>query len=196
MNGREHSRAARSVVLLSALAAVTAGCALGPQQEPVALSATPGNARPSHQQSGAATVKVSERVYLVHNGSLVQVRRSTPLRNTHLQTVIGALFEPLRFAERNEGLRTALPRVDQPVVVHVRDHLATLQLPPGFDGLAVSEQILAVAQLVFTISANSAAFRVEFTDGKKQIPVPDGSGRLVDHPVTRADYVRIAPVRP
>jgi hypothetical protein len=194
VTARLHSRGARCAVLLSTLA-VTAGCALGPQQEPVALSSTPGNGRPSRQQTGAATVKVSERVYLVHNGSLVQVRRSTPLRNTHLQTVIGALFEPLRFTERNEGLRTALPRVDKPVAVHVSDHLASLQLPPGFDGLAVSEQILAVGQLVFTISANSAAFRVEFTDGKKEIPVPDGGGRLVDHPVTRADYVRIAPVR-
>ena len=190
---RDLRRRARCVVLLLALTAPTAGCALGPQQEPVALSSTPGNGRPSHQQTGAVTVKVSERVYLVHNGSLVQVRRTAPLRNTHLETVVGALFEPLRFAERNEGLRTALPRADRPVKVHVTNHLASLQLPPGFDGLAVSEQILAVGQLVFTISANSAAFRIEFTDGKKEIPVPDGSGRLVDRPVTRTDYIRIAP---
>lgn len=195
MSGLRNStcRRARPVVLLLTLAALTAGCALGPQGEPVALSSTPGDGRPTHQQTGAATVKVSVRVYLVHNGTLVQVRRSAPLRNTHLETVLGALFEPLHFAERNEGLRTALPRGDQAVKVHVKDHLATLKLPPGFDGLAVSEQILAVGQLVFTISANSAAFRIEFTDGKKQIPVPDGSGRLVDRPVTRTDYIRIAP---
>lgn len=185
---RRWRRAVPAVLLL----ALTAGCALGPQQQPVALSAPPSPG-PSRSHSGSASVKVSERVYLVHNAALVQVRRSTPLRNTHLQTVMGALFEPLGFIERNEGLRTAVPTTKSPVHVHVRSHLATVQLPAGFDDLAVSEQILAVGQLVFTISANSAAFRVQFKAGKKRVPVPDGSGRLVDRPVTRNDYVRIAP---
>src|SRR5690348_13905871 len=163
---------------LLGLLAVTSGCALGPQARPVAISTSAAHGQPTKHQTGAFTVKVSERVYLVHDGRLVAVRRSTPLRNTHLQTVMGALFEPLGFLERNEGLRSALPPVQQPVAVRVSGHLATVQLPPGFDGLAVSEQILAVGQLVFTVSANTGAIKVRFTANKKSVPVPDGGGRL------------------
>lgn len=173
--------------------ALTAGCALGPQAQPVALSTNPARGQPTKHHTGAFTVKVSERVYLVHNGRLVEVSRTTPLRNTHLQTVMGALFEPLGFLERNEGLRSALPPSKQPVRVQVHGHLATVQLPEGFDGLAVSEQILALGQLVFTISANSDAFEMRFKAGKRAVPVPDGGGRLLTAPVTRDDYVRIAP---
>ena len=174
------------------LLAWTAGCALGPQAQPVTLATGAAHGQPTKHHTGAFTVKVSERVYLVHNGKLVAVRRTTPLRNTHLQTVMGALFEPLRFLERNEGLRSALPPSKKPVRVQVSGRLATVQLPPGFDGLAVSEQILAVGQLVFTISGNSDAFQVRFKAGEKSVPVPDGGGRLMGRPVTRADYGRIA----
>ncbi len=181
------------VAALAAVLALAGGCALGPQSQPVALTRSAGQNQSPSPGNGALTIKVSERVYLVHNGTLVQVRRTAPLRDSHLQTVVGALFEPLGFLERNEGLRTALPSMKTPVRVRVHNHTATVALPPGFDRLAVSEQILAVGQIVFSISANSAAFRVQFTADRKRVPVPDGSGRLLDRPVTRADYVRIAP---
>jgi hypothetical protein len=66
-------------------------------------------------------------------------------------------------------------------------------VPKGFDHISVREQELAMAQLVFTITADTLASGVVLVQGSRELPVPDATGRLVEGPVTRLDYAAYQP---
>ncbi len=68
-------------------------------------------------------------------------------------------------------------------------------MPTGFDGLSVHEQVAAMSQIVFTITANTVATEVRLTSGSRAIPVPDGAGRVLTRAVNTADYATWAPGR-
>jgi hypothetical protein len=50
-----------------------------------------------------------------------------------------------------------------------------------------------MAQLVFTVTANSLAQSVQLVQGTRSLPMPDPSGQLVTRPVTRVDYAAYNP---
>jgi spore germination protein GerM len=131
-------------------------------------------------------------VFLVRGNSLVKVRRQTAV-SSGFGPVVSALLKPLTVDDSDHGLRTALPVATSRLKVKVSTKVATVWLPAGFDHLAVADQILAIGQIVFTLTANSDVTAVGFTNGSRSINVPDDHGRLVAGPVTRGDYAGIAP---
>lgn len=97
-------------------------------------------------------------------------------------------------AANSAGLRSALPIASSPLrgVVDA-DGVARIMLPSGFERISVHEQSLAMAQLVFTVTANSLAQSVQLVQGTRSLPMPDPSGQLVTRPVTRVDYAAYNP---
>ncbi len=171
-----------------------AGCALSPQDqpEPVLLPPPSGVASASVEQPG---VPLSMQVYLIHGDRLQRVTR-TVSAGSGMTPVLLALTAPLDEIELANGLRTAVPATTRPLAAIVtREGTARIAVPPGFDRLSVREQQLAMAQLVFTVTADTLASDVVLVNGSRVIAVPDAHGELAAHPVSRQDYAEFAPIR-
>lgn len=178
----------RRFVLLVALV-VVAGCGLssGGSAQPVGVptgrSDSPGP-RPAQESREIA-------LYFVDGSHLAAVRRpvsdATPQRAADL-----VLAGPTR-SEAAEGLRTALSPQAVAVATGSGGHrTATVSVGREFAAMAGGNQLLAVAQLVWTVTQFPGVDRVRFVLEDAFVEVPTDRG-LSARPVDRADYRSVAP---
>jgi spore germination protein GerM len=115
--------------------------------------------------------------------AVVEAQLEPPIE---LADVIDALAEPPETA--GSSLRTAVG--DPPVVREVRlvAGVARVDLLPAITALVGGEQLLAVAQLVCTLTARPGVGPVSFTLEGSPVDVPRGDGSLTSDPVSRDDY--------
>jgi hypothetical protein len=140
-----------------------------------------------------AGVPLTIQVYLVRGDRLRRVTR-TVASGEGMGPVMEALTQPLNEVELANGLRSAIPVSSQePAAQVTTDGTARVTVPGGFDRLSVRDQQLAVAQIVFTVTANTLASDVQLVNGERVVPVPDDTGALLEI-VARSDYARFAPV--
>ena len=184
------SRLLRTQLLIFVLIGMY-GCTLGPQDHPVAIDTTTSPAGPTSPPGTAPAQQLS--VFLVRDGRLVEVKRSGGEASDQLSAALAALVRPASKAERAAGLRTALPARTTQIAWRAEDSTIVVTLPSEFEGLTTAEQVMAIAQLVYTATQNSDAEQVGFSLGEGHIEAPVGDGRLVARPVTRQDYQRVAP---
>ncbi|HVE45555.1 MAG TPA: GerMN domain-containing protein [Acidimicrobiales bacterium] len=124
-------------------------------------------------------------LYFVREGRLVPIERELDEGVTP-QDVVAALAAP----PTGEGVpaRTAL---SDPLVVRdiaVVAGIARVDLAQSIAELGGGDQLLAVAQIVCTLTARPGVGQVAFTLEGSPIEVPRGDGSLVAHPVSRDDY--------
>lgn len=177
------------VLVALVVAASVAGCGVSAQDtaEPVSTGAQP--ATPSG--GGERTAGSRLIVYLVRDADLAPVERRfrTPTAAAALDELVKG---PTR-AEAADGIRTALA----PEVVGVEDVLSdgatTVSLTRGFTGITGGNQLLAVAQVVWTLTDLASVDRVSFTVEGLPVEVPTDAG-LSSGPVDRDDYRSVAPV--
>lgn len=177
------------VVLLTALGLCS--CSIGVQSSPDLVDV------PRSTPSGSATesssgVPLTVQVYLLHGDRLERVARSVS-PGVGLEPVLRALGAALRSDEVARGLRTALPESASRLSGEVAGGTARITIPSGLDRLSVREQQAAVAQIVFTVTADSLATSVKLVSGGRPIAVPDGDGQLVERALKRGDYASLAP---
>ncbi len=187
--------------LLLALA-LLAGCSLGPQRQPDPVTTRPsaGGSRtvggPSASPDPGSSAR-TVRLFLVRGHRVVAVRRRVAGVDTGPAAVLALLTRAPSESDREAGLRSALAGSSPPhgpdSAVLAVSGVVRVELPAGLDQLPLSEQVLALGQLVFTLTANAPADAVVFTSHGRSVAVPDGLGRLRKGPVGRADYARIAP---
>ena len=98
-------------------------------------------------------------------------------------------------SEAADGIRTALA----PEVVGVEavgpDGTATVAVSRGFAGITGGNQLLAVAQIVWTLTALPTVEDVQFTVEGIPVEVPTDAG-LSSGPVDRGDFRSVAPAEP
>jgi len=186
-----------SIVAVCAAAALVRGCAVPAQREarkatneavPFALldPLAPPLVPPPPGQS-------SEPVSLcfVRDGRLVvvSVELATPV---DLRRPLDALAAPPPGA--GPLLRTAL--TEPPIVREVRllGGIARVDLLSGVSALPTDEQVLAVAQIVCTLTGRPGVGQVSFTLEGARLAVPKGDGSLVSSPVARDDYAGLGAV--
>lgn len=185
-------RVAGRCVGVAGILLLCAACGLGPQEEPVTVSIPPRQAAPVPTQL-VSGVPLSMQVYLLRGAQLVQVTR-TVAPGPGLAPTLTALGAALSPNEREQGLRTALPASTQPLQGSiVEGDIARVEVPAGFERLPVREQIKALGQLVFTVTANTLATGVQLVADGRPVAVPDADGHLWERPVSRQDYALLAP---
>ncbi|MEO6999133.1 MAG: hypothetical protein ABI112_13710 [Terracoccus sp.] len=188
---RPASRGASAVVLTLLMALLLCSCSIGVQSSPD-LVTVPRSAPSGSATAGATGVPLTVQVYLLHGDRLERVARSVS-PGVGLDPVLRALGAPLRPDEVARGLRTALPESALRLSGAVADATARITIPSGLDRLSVREQQAAVAQIVFTVTADSLATSVQLLSSGRPIAVPDGDGQLVERSLTRGDYSSLDP---
>jgi hypothetical protein len=114
------------------------------------------------------------------------VALAPPIR---LDDVVAALGEPPEID--GATLRTAV--ADPPIVreVDLRGGIARVDLLPAVSNLGGDDQLLAVAQLVCSLTARPGVGQISFTLGGAPVDVPRGDGSLTSDPVSRDDYAAL-----
>ena len=127
-------------------------------------------------------------LWFIRDDQLVRVRHTVPA-STSPDMVLDALLAGPNDLERRDSLRSAIPDSAAVHQVTFSRGDANVSLAPGFSEIPTSDQLLAVSQLVLTLTDMRGVGRVNFTmDGTSaSVPLP-GGGSTAD-PVTRDDYI-------
>jgi hypothetical protein len=90
--------------------------------------------------------------------------------------------------EASLGVRNVLEGGDPVLAVRRSGDLVEVELSDEFVELPANQQLLAVAQITCTLTAQPGTGRVSFLFEERELEVPLQGGELVDRPVTRDDY--------
>lgn len=134
----------------------------------------------------------SADVFLVRDSRLVRVGRH-PWNPPSVEGAIAALLQGPTAAERADGVRAALTRPVR-LAGAVAAGVPLIDVTDSFADVEAEEQILALAQLVFTLTALPGVDGVSFALEGRPVEVPTGDGALKRGPVRRADFAAVAPV--
>jgi spore germination protein GerM len=132
-------------------------------------------------------------VYLLAAEHLVPVVRPVP-HPASLATALDILAKGPTADEFVLGLRTAVGPTRPARSVASEEDLAVVELSDAFVTNG-NDQMIGLAQMVFTLTEIPGSGRVQFRLGGQPIGVPRGDGVLTAEPVSRADYVSLTPRR-
>lgn len=196
---RRRGSTARAV-LTGLLVLVSAACGTEPQsgatrippeRVPFDLLAP---AEVSEPASAMAADGEAVALYFVEGGHLEPVFRQLDEDPTPVE-VLKALGQGPTPDETERGLTSAAPSSATILGTTVSRGIATVDLAASQGDVRSDQQALAVAQIVFTLTARPGIGRVAFTVGGNLVDVPVGSGALTDDAVAREDYTELAPPR-
>ncbi len=177
-----------------AIAALSTSCGVSGQgnARQIADDALPGGLVPDRTPTTTTTVGIASepvRLYFVRDKHLVQVT-SEVTAPAALKAVVDTLVSGPP-ATNATGLRTALSTEDLVRSVTLTRGRVRIDLTPTFEALPPSDQILALGQLVLTVTARPGVGQAEFTLDGKPVDVPRGNGLLVSGSVVREDYAKL-----
>ena len=188
---RSRSDAVLAAVALLVAALLLTGCGVRPDDrpEPVTTAAAP----PSDTGNGSPAAGPRLTVFFVRGTDLAPVERRT--RATTTADAIAQLVEGPTRAEVATGIRTALPPEVVGVDEVLPDDVTTVSVTRGFTGITGGNQLLAVAQIVWTLTDLPTVTTVRFVVEGAPVEVPTDGG-LTDRAVGRDDYRSVTPAEP
>ena len=124
------------------------------------------------------------------DGSTIRPTRRPDVEAT-LDTAIEALRAGPLFSDTDAGLRSAIPSSDMIDSATVQSGTATITLAPSFLTLPGTEQTLANAQIVYTVTNLPGTGLVEFRLGDRPLSVPTSDGQPSRGALSRDDYVSL-----
>lgn len=188
MRGGSRYRFGRWIV---AATLTLSACGVGDESRPTRLDsiALPPEAVPE-EPSPVAEEGPSTVVFFVQGETLVAVERGVP---PTLRDAIRSLLEGPRETEAAIGLRSAIPAGTSVLRMSSGVDTAVLDLSPSFSAVVGPEQVLALAQLVYTATAVPGIVGVEFAINGTRVDVATGDGSLASGAVGRADYPEMGP---
>ena len=133
------------------------------------------------------------QVHLVENDQLVSVDRQV-LAPSVLFRRMAALLQGVQAEEAASGVRTAIPNDTRlrGVRIDADAGVATIDLSSDLVGVGGQEQILAIAQLVFTATETPSVTGVLFQLDGRAIEVPRGDGTLTVEPLRRFHFAPLS----
>lgn len=129
------------------------------------------------------------RMWLVADAGILPVTREVAPPAT-LEDALAALADGPTPSEATLGLRSAVT-ADSVAEVSLTLGVATIDLQTEFAASTPREQLLALAQLVYTSTEIPEVEVVTFTLDGQSVDVPRGDGSISDGPVTRIDYAQL-----
>jgi spore germination protein GerM len=179
--------------------AVLAGCGVPVQREPAPLpaEAIPSQLRsPGSPSSGPATVtrgRPSVQVNFARNDRLVTLIRESPTTtpSDRLAAVVQALMTGPNETEQANGITSALPPELTLTVAAVQGRRVVLELSGETGGRSATENVLAVGQIVLSVTALPTVDEVTFQRDGVAVEALHADGALTTEPLTAADYAAL-----
>jgi spore germination protein GerM len=178
--------------LVATLALSAASCGNGQQSQPVKLDpkGVPfGLLAPATTTTAPApeTPKYPFVVYFEGPDGVVPVIRTSPTPPDPM-AVREKLLEGPTNEEAEVRMRTALPKGAIGKVTDPVKNTVTVDLLAPFTQVIGTEQAIALAQIVMSLTLLHGVTKVRFMIDGEPVSVPRGNGTLTRGPVTRADY--------
>jgi len=178
------------VTLVAVAGLVLAACGLAGEDEPREISADrlpAGLVAPADTTTtvGAAS-DAPVTVWMIRDAGIVPVRRRVA-EPVELSAVAGALLAGIS-PDDQPGVRSAWTSPDLVERVDVVAGAAAVELASAFADLPASEQLLAVAQMVYTLTGQPGIGQVRFLRAGEVVSVPGADGSTLTGPVSRDDY--------
>lgn len=130
---------------------------------------------------------VATTIYLVSEEQLVPVSREV-LAPPLVSRVLATLLRGPTAEESARGVRTAVPNDARLLSARTSVGVLTVDLSKELVTVSGQEQILALAQIVFTATGNPEITAVRFALDDEPVEVPRADGTLTSAPLGRADY--------
>ena len=193
---RIRARAVAAAGTAALVSALLSGCGVGKEAQPTIigkkdvpfglLEQAPSNTTSPGAQEFAT-------VYLAGPTRLVAASRAVPAPVT-LRGVLVALGKGPSSAQAAAGLQSPISTAAPMTILRDVRGTVTVGVTSTFTNLAENDQVVAIAQLVFTVTAYPGVKDVEVRIGRRPAKVPTSTGRLSGGPLQRADYQALAPI--
>lgn len=130
----------------------------------------------------------SVSLFLIREGQLVPITRDLAAP-VSVEAVVSSLLSDLTDPELRSGLRSSIPPGTTLIGVEVVGGIAELDLGRQFASVGGEEEVLAVAQIVLTLTSLVEVEAVTFLLDGVLTGVPTSSGAISDDPVTAGEYL-------
>jgi hypothetical protein len=188
----------RRIALAVAVLAVAAlaGCGVSPERDPRPIDQPKGpfGALASSPPAVTASGSVPERLFLVKDGMITAVTRHVE-REPTLDELIADLLNGPNESEGDAGMTSALLGGQVVSEVHLDGGQAMVELALPTEGTGRTNDVLAYAQVVCTLTARPDVRGVVFTRDQQAVGVPRADGQLSLGPLTAADYAALVAPR-
>ncbi|SEK67588.1 Sporulation and spore germination [Blastococcus sp. DSM 46786] len=178
----------RALAVVLCVLAVLTGCGVEPQPQPERIAvptAPPGTSTPRSDDAGPEVV-----VFFVRGAELAPASRATSAATP--ESAVALLAAGPTRDEVIGGLRTAV--APQSIVADegLPGGITAVSVTREFAGITGGNQLLAVAQVVWTLTELPGTARVRFLIEGAPLEVPTDDG-LSDEPVGRDEFLSVAP---
>lgn len=156
---------------------------------PAALR-TPTTVSRSERPAGRADEPGDVNVYWIQDKLLVSEAitfESAP----DVERVISLLERGPSNTEQASEVRSAVSQSEVVRGIARAGERVTVELSTDFAEVAGSDQVLALGQIVVTLTSVPGVSEVQFRRSGESLDVPVPDGSLVHRPVTRADYISL-----
>jgi hypothetical protein len=173
------------------VAVVLAGCGVTPEDSARQVEPPRGQpAWPSQPSSPDDPGAVLETLYLISGDEIVATVRHVSTEPTPDELLDDLLAGPTP-AERRAGLTSALLGDDIITGVRMVDTNAVVEVAAGLGDTSRNDQLLALGQIVCTLTDHPLIAGVSFTSDGQSVAVPVADGSLSTGPLTTADYTAL-----
>jgi len=196
VSAAKRHRLARAALALLAASSVVALGACGISAEGSANRIEPAEV-PFGLLDAEPTTTVAETgrpatVYLLADNRLVAVERTLPA-NDELGDLLALVQAGPSEVERSLGVTSSVPAGTVASVDQSRG-VARVDLTTAFGDVRGGEQLLALGQIVYTLTGQPGIGGVELSLEGDAVELPLADGSVTDRPLTRDDFAALAPV--
>lgn len=179
--------------MLVAVVAFGSACGLPADRTPTPIDSSDvpfGLLAPRATTTALPQLGPTTPLFFVRGGHLVASRRHVSSDANVPEAALRELLLGPTPADFSAGDTTSIPSQTRLISLDVDPRsVAHVDLSKEFAGIGGSDQILAVAQIVLTLTAADQIRRVSFLIEGRPIEVPDGHGSLSSQPRAASDYV-------
>jgi len=189
-----HRRRRQGVAVAALLLGFLGACGFPTENSPspIAAEERPDGLSPTGTDLFAATDEVT--VWFILDELLVSLPREVPDPSTSA-SVLASLSEGVTAIEIERGLRSAIPDASMLVEAELAGGTATVQLAPEFLEIAPGDQVLALGQVVLTLTDLRGVGRVRFEINGAAVATPLPDGTSTEDSVSREDFRQLTAER-
>ncbi|WP_421117925.1 GerMN domain-containing protein [Aquihabitans daechungensis] len=193
MNRTSRAIRACAAALAAVLVAALAGCGVTSQGRATRIEPedVPFGLLEDQPTTTSFEAGKTATMYLLSDDRLVAVDRSVP-EDGGLVDLLGQVITGPSEVEQSLGITTAVP-AGTIASVDTSRGIAEVDLTSSFGDIRSREQILALGQIVFTLTGQPGIGGVRFTVEGEDVIVPLSDGTLSDDPLSRDDFEAVAP---